>query len=256
MPFRVHELTSIAADEPAETTAPSNDDEDSNDDNNDEDSNNDNNEEDNNDDEEDPDDSNLNTASTLDPDSTETGKSTSTGKESFDHTDPPGGASFITPDPRAGPALYKAGEEITFVWNYTNVLAEPTAVDVLLSCSAASALWTLTGNMSFADPATYVWDSSEQQTDASQPLLTEEYMLIVKDSEIEMDSTPENGYFTRQDLGIAIYLPKDPIDMDDWNCPTCSGGPPELGHQALGFAATMCVITALSFTWFVTGLNL
>lgn len=110
--------------------------------------------------------------------------------------------------------------------------------------------------MSFQDPATYVWDSSVQKTDASQPLLTEEYVLIVKDSEVGLDSTPENGYFTRSDLNIAIYLPRDPTPMDEWTCPTCSGGPPELDHRALGFAATMCVITALSFTWFVTGLNL
>lgn len=243
LPFEPHELTSVAADEPAETSASSDD---------------------NNNDEEDDEDANLNTAATLDPDATQTGSSsggskgnsTRTGKESFDPTDPPGGASFVTPDIRAGPALYKAGDEVTFVWNYTNVLAEPTAVDVLLSCTSPTALWTLTGNMSFQDPATYVWDSSVQKTDASQPLLTEEYILIVKDSEVDVDATAENGYFTRQDLGIAIYLPRDPTPMDEWNCPTCSGGPPELDHKALGFAATMCVITALSFTWFVTGLNL
>ena len=141
-------------------------------------------------------------------------------------------------------------------WNYTNVLAEPTAVDVLLSCSASSLLWTLTGNMSFQDPATYVWDSKVQMTDASKPLLTEEYQIIVKDSEVDIDATPENGYFSKANLAVAVYIPKDPTPMDEWTCPTCSGAIPELDHRALGFAATMCVITALSFTWFVTGLNL
>ena len=237
-------LTGIAAEKAQETTAPS---------------------EDENKTEEDSGGNNLNTAKTMDPDAEQTGsvddndKSNKNGtktKEEFDFTDPAGAATFVTPNVYMGQPLYKAGDEITFAWNYTNVLAEPTAVDVLLSCSSISALWTLTGNMSFSDPATFLWDSRVQQTDASQPLLTEEYLLIVKDSEVEIDATAENGYFVRQDLRIAIYTPREPTPMEDWECPTCSGGPPELDHRALGFAATMCVITALSFTWFVTGLGL
>lgn len=212
---------------------------------------------------------NMNTAGTLDPDATTTatgkgkgksggsrGNSTRTGKEEFDYTDPPGGGTFMTPDPRLGPPLYKAGDEITFGWNYTNVLADPTAVDVILSCSANSAVWTLTSNMSFEDPGSYTWDSKVQQTDSGQRLITEEYVLIIKDSEVEIGDAPENGYFSQATLGLNIYTPKAPTPMSEWDCITCSAGVPELDRRALGFVGTMCLITVASFTWFVAGLNL
>ncbi|SPO01078.1 related to WSC4 Cell wall integrity and stress response component 4 [Cephalotrichum gorgonifer] len=205
---------------------------------------------------------NLNTGATLDPDATPTkgskgGNSTKgTSTETFDVMDPVGRASFITPNIYMGPPLYKAGDEITWVWNYTNLQAEPTAIDLILSCTRQSMAWTLTGNMSFQDPATYTWDSKVQATDPSQPLLTEEYILIVKDSDTEIGDTGKPGYLGRTDQQMNIYLPRDPVSQADWNCPTCNSAPPELDPRALKFMGTMCLLTVLSFTWFVTGLNL
>jgi len=210
---------------------------------------------------------NLNTAATLDPDAPRTtsgakggssgdGKNSTKTREEFDATAPPGGAVMVTPDPRLGAPLIKAGDTVTFTWNYTNVLADPTAVDVLLSCSRVSATWTLTANMSYQDPATYVWDSNVQATDPSQPLLTEEFTMIIKDSDASISDSAQPGYLSRTDVKLEIYTPKDYTPLSEWNCATCSFAASDLDQKALMFATSMCLITIASFTWFVTGLNL
>lgn len=207
----------------------------------------------------------LNTASTLDPDAprpTKTGSSNSKGKgnstehEEFDVTAPAANPVMITPDPLLGPPLYKAGDFVTWAWNYTNLLGTPTAIDLLLACTTVSATWTLTANMSFEEAATYVWDSKEQMTDASQPLLTEKYSLIIKDSDADVTATGEPGYLSASPFIINIYLPKDYTPLSDWNCATCNAARDGLEQKALGFAITMSLITIASFTWFVSGLHL
>ncbi|PKS10296.1 hypothetical protein jhhlp_002047 [Lomentospora prolificans] len=209
---------------------------------------------------------NLNTAATLDPDAPRTtagskgsssggGNSTKT-REEFDPTEPAGGAVMVTPDPRLGNPLIKAGDIVSFTWNYTNLLAEPTAVDVLLSRSGDTNLWTLTANMSFQDPATYTWDTNEQATDASHPLLTDEFTMIIKDSDASVSDTGEPGYLSRTDVKVDIYTPRPYTPLNEWNCATCSAAMSDLDQKALMFATSMCLITVASFTWFVTGLNL
>lgn len=210
---------------------------------------------------------NLNTAGTLDPDAPRTtspsnsggkgssGNSTKT-REEFDPTNPAGNAVLVTPDPRFGNPLIKAGSTVTFTWNYTNLLATPTAVDVLLSRSGDTNLWTLAGNWTFEDPATFTWDTNEQATLASHPLLTDEFTMIIKDAAAEVTDAGEPGYLTRTDVRIDIYTPRPYTPLNDWNCATCSAAMSDLDKKALMFAASMGVVTVASFTWFVTGLNL
>lgn len=210
----------------------------------------------------------LNTATERDPDAPqETGKAKGTGtsgggrnstktqdREEFDPTDPVGAVVMVTPDIRFVQPLYKAGEFVTWVWNYTNVLAEPTAVDVILSLPTQSATWTLAGNQTFQDPQTFTWDSGVQATDVAGQLLTGQYKLIIKDSDTDMDTPPEPGYLSKSDFSIGIYIPREAIDLKDWNCATCSAAPPQLSQKALGFASSMALATVATFTWFVAGL--
>lgn len=211
---------------------------------------------------------NLNTAVTLDPDAPQTtsgskGKGSSSSnsnstktREEFDPTNPAGGAVMVTPDPRFGNPLIKAGDIVSFTWNYTNVLADPTAVDVLLSRTSDTNLWTLAANMSYQDPATFTWDTSVQRSDASHPLLTDEFTMIIIDSDASIDDTGSPGYLSRTDVKLDIYIPRDYTPLSDWNCATCSAAMSDLDQKALVFATSMCLITVASFTWFVTGLSL
>lgn len=188
------------------------------------------------------------------------GSGTGTGSRStqteFDPEDPVASIVMVTPAPTdPGLRLYKINDIITFGWNYTNLQATPTAIDVLVSCSVASATWTLTQNMTWESEGAYTWDSSEQATAVQSPLLTEEYTLIIFDSDLGIDSTPEPGYLSTFDqFTFDMYEGRPYKPLDQWNCPTCSAAPPSLGSQALGFAVTMGVVAVTSFTWFVAGL--
>ncbi|GJN69517.1 hypothetical protein VFPFJ_06241 [Purpureocillium lilacinum] len=186
---------------------------------------------------------------------TKTGKTHST----FAPDSPPGGVSMLTPAPnlQATP-LYKIGDDVTWSWNYTSLQGTPTAVDVLVSCSVASNTWTLTSNMTFATSVNYVWETKEEAGSVQNPLLTEMYTLIVKDSDTQITSAPEPGYLgTWQQFRFGLYAPQPYVPYSEWKCPgQCSSGSSLFDRQAIGLAVSMSVVTFLSFTWFVAGLGL
>ncbi|OAA65055.1 hypothetical protein ISF_04465 [Cordyceps fumosorosea ARSEF 2679] len=179
---------------------------------------------------------------------------------SFAPDSPVGGVSMIVPANTAlGTALYKISDYVTFSWNYTSLQGTPTAVDVLASCSTARATWTLTGNMTFATSVEYVWDTKVQANDPNQPLLTEQYSLIIKDSDISMTDTPEPGYLgVSTALSFGLYSGKAYQNWSQWTCPGChaSAASPAVHGQSIKFAATMSIATVIGFTWFVTGLGI
>ncbi|ROT42775.1 hypothetical protein SODALDRAFT_375037 [Sodiomyces alkalinus F11] len=204
----------------------------------------------------------LNTARI--PSATPSGSGSPSGSDSddrtttteFDPTLPAGNVVMLTPAPTdPGPKLYKIGDYVTFGWNYTDLRATPTAVDVLVSCARATATWTLTQNMTFSTKGEYTWDSREQATAVQSPLLTEEYTLIIYDADSEITATARPGYLSVFDqFKFDMYEPRPYTPLADWNCPTCSAAVPSIDRKALGFALTMSVVTVLSFTWFVTGI--
>jgi hypothetical protein len=171
---------------------------------------------------------------------------------------PAGGVEMLTPTQIAGSTpLYKIGNEIEWAWNYTSLLGTPTAVDVLVSCATASETWTLSSNMSFATSVNFTWDTTKQRDDTEQPLLTELYTLIVKDSDAEISDSPEAGYLgAYSGFTFGLYAPQPYTPMADWKCIACDSAAPSLNSQALGLAVFMSLISVLSFTWFVTGLGL
>lgn len=164
---------------------------------------------------------------------------------------------MLTPTALPGSTpLYKIGNEIEWGWNYTSLRGTPTAIDVIASCSKASTTWVLASNMTFATSANFTWDTSKEADDNDNPLLTELYTLIVKDSDAEMSDTPEAGYLgVYSGFTFGLYAPQPYTPMADWKCVACNSAP-TLGSQALGMALMMSFISVLSFTWFVTGLGL
>lgn len=187
-------------------------------------------------------------------------KKTSTGKKhkTFNPVDPPGGVVVMTPaTTQQATPLYKIGDYVTFGWNYTSLQGDPTAVDVLVSCSVATQTWTLTSNMTFATKASLVWDTENDADVKETPLLTEMYTLIIKDSDSSITDMAEPGYLdVFSGLKFGMYAPQPYTPLADWTCAGCNAAISEIERHALGFTVTMTILTVASFTWFVTGLGL
>ncbi|KAL7814913.1 hypothetical protein V8C44DRAFT_324826 [Trichoderma aethiopicum] len=184
--------------------------------------------------------------------------SKTTEHKQFDPESPPGSVVMQTPgvfDRSA--ALYKIGDYITWGWNYTHVLGTPTAIDVLISCSTASETWTLTSNMTWKTSVAYTWDSSVQETSVESPLPVAMYTLIIKDSDASISDVPDAGYLgTFSSFTFGLYTPQPYTPFPEWRCDACNAALSKFDHQVLGFAITMGLVTVLSFTWFVSGLDL
>lgn len=163
-----------------------------------------------------------------------------------------------TPNTAISPSgLYRVSDFVTWSWNYTSLQANPTAVDVIVSCSSASATWTLTSNMTFATSVNYVWDTKREANDANNPPLVAMYTLIVKDSAVDISRRPEPGYLnvaTAYQFGLYTSLPYVPFN--EWQCPGCSSASSIFNSQVVGLAVMMSFVTVASFTWFVSGLGL
>ncbi|KAL2129495.1 hypothetical protein VTI74DRAFT_7682 [Chaetomium olivicolor] len=202
---------------------------------------------------------------------TRTGKATGTGRMSgngtttqapkkteFNPQDPPGGIVMVTPAATAGYQLYKIGDFVTWGWNYTNVQGTPTAIDLYVKCSKVPSPWTVTQNMSFADPGSYTWDTKAfQSAHVVNPLLTEEYTLVVADADGGISATPEPGYLAPANGAVfGLYEPQEYHDNGDgYQCASCSGAMSGLDNRAVGVAVVMSAATVLSFTWFVAGVE-
>lgn len=169
-----------------------------------------------------------------------------------------GGIEMLTPNTvQVASALYKVGDNIELAWNYTNVLVTPTAIDVLVSCSAASETWTLTANMTFETEVNFIWETEDDADNADKPLLTAMYTLIVKDVDADVTERPSSGYLgAYSGFVFGLYHPIAYTPLADWECTVCNAGPGGFDSQALKMAVTMALITFCGFTWFVAGLGL
>ncbi|KAH9906475.1 hypothetical protein F4778DRAFT_778870 [Xylariomycetidae sp. FL2044] len=180
-------------------------------------------------------------------------------RTTFDSADQPGGVTMITPAATAGSALYRIESQtpITWVWNYTSLQGTPSAIDVLVSCSKASATWTLTQNMTFEPTATFTWDTNKYQEEnaTENPLLTEQYTLLIYDADSSISATAEAGYLSAYSgFTFGLYTARPYTPLGEWKCATCSAASGDLERKALGFALSMSLITILTFTWYVTGI--
>ncbi|RYP48831.1 hypothetical protein DL768_005339 [Monosporascus sp. mg162] len=177
-------------------------------------------------------------------------------RTTFDPIDGAGSVVMVTPGITDGFQLYKIENPtpITWVWNYTSLQGTPTAIDVKVSCSVASATWTLTQNMTFRSPATFTWDTNNFETPGQDELLTEQYTLLVHDSDGSPTDQAEPGYLAPFDgFRFGLYHKGEYKPLNEWDCVTCSAANGDLDRKALGFAVSMSAITVLTFTWYVAG---
>lgn len=163
---------------------------------------------------------------------------------------------MLTPAATDDYQLYKLKKEfITFAWNYTNLQGTPTAVDVLVSCSAASQTWTLTQNMTFTTKAAYVWDIEKfQNENIKSQLPTQQYTLVIHDSDSAITEASEPGYLSPfTNFVFGLYMPREAVPLSIWECVSCSGAMSMMEVRALSGVLAMSAVTVLTFTWFVAG---
>ncbi|RYP77694.1 hypothetical protein DL770_007040 [Monosporascus sp. CRB-9-2] len=177
-------------------------------------------------------------------------------RTTFNPIDGAGSVVMVTPGLTDGFQLYKIENPtpITWVWNYTQLQGTPTAIDVKVSCSVASATWTLTQNMTFRSPATFTWDTLNYETPGQDELLTEQYTLLVHDSDGSPTDQAEPGYLAPFDgFRFGLYRKVEYTPLNEWDCVTCSAANGDVDRKALGFAISMSAITVITFTWYVAG---
>jgi hypothetical protein len=176
---------------------------------------------------------------------------------SFDARLPAGGVSMITPAVISGEQYFKIGDYVTFAWNYTSVLADPTYINVLATCTQNQQLYTIAANQTYAVNGTQAvtWDTgSYQATAVGDPLLTETYTLIILDAESSITAQAQAGYLAVYDqYTFGMYTPQPYTPLNEFQCATCSAALSDMERRALGVVIGMSVITVLSFTWFVGG---
>jgi hypothetical protein len=165
---------------------------------------------------------------------------------------------MITPAPISGEQYFKIGDFVTFAWNYTSVLADPSAVNVMATCTANQQLYTIAMNQTFSNGTQAVtWDTgSYQATAVSDPLLTQTYTLIIYDAASSISAQAQAGYLAVYDqYTFGMYTPQPYTPLNEFQCATCSAALSDMERRALGFMIGMSLITVLSFTWFVGGMR-
>ncbi|BCS30432.1 uncharacterized protein APUU_80735S [Aspergillus puulaauensis] len=162
---------------------------------------------------------------------------------------PPGGISMISPA-SSSTTYFKIDEIITFVWNYTSLSITPSAVNVVATCSLNSATYTISSNMSVEETQTVKWDTGKYQANATAPLLTATYTLIVYDESKDIDDTAGAGELDKGTYMFGMYEKQPYTPLSDFVCATCSGAMSSMGLLGLKMAVGMGLITFLSFTWF------
>jgi len=186
---------------------------------------------------------------------------------------PAGGVNMITPSALAQTTYYRISDHVTFAWNYTSLSVKPSRIDAIVSCSANSASYTLLSNASFEKTGSVVWDTLPDVT-GTAPLLTETYTLVIYDAAEAVTAVAGPGRLgVSNDFMFGMYLPQSytplscklsgqtEIAISDtltartaWKCAVCSAAISDTERQALKFMFGMCLVTVLSFTWFVSGL--
>jgi len=106
---------------------------------------------------------------------------------------------MITPGVFAGAQYYKVGDWVTLAWNYTSVSIYPSNIDIMATCTANQATYTLAVNQTVDKSGGEIfWDTGAYQSSATVPLLTETYTLMIYDSQGDVSAAPRAGY-----LGLA-----------------------------------------------------
>jgi len=151
------------------------------------------------------------------------GSKTTSKPKSYDNRLPAGGISLVTPNALAGSQFYKVGDFVTFAWNYTSLSQTPSAIDILATCTANQATYTIAVNQS-ASETQVVWDT-KNTPDGQKPFLTEKYTLLIYDAESSVSAAPRAGYLAVfNSFQFGMYTPKPYVPFSEYTCANCESG--------------------------------
>lgn len=141
---------------------------------------------------------------------------------SIDPRLPAGTISLKTPGATESTYI-KIGQLATFEWDYVSVSVTPRHLNIQAICSHNSETYTLATSHA-ARETQWVWDTEEFQANATVPLLTSKYTLQVYDSEQNMTVVAKAGYLAPFSQTFAMYSPKAPTPLAEYNCVGCKNG--------------------------------
>ena len=115
----------------------------------------------------------------------------------------------MTPSALATSTYYKIGvDSVSFAWNYTSLSVTPSKIDILVTCTANQATYTLSSNVSFEETGSVVWDTRPEET-GTAPLLTEQYTLIIHDAEKAVTDVAAAGHLgSYNQFTFGMYIPQ------------------------------------------------
>lgn len=169
----------------------------------------------------------------------------------FDPRDPAGGIAMVTPGPFAGPQIYKIGDWVTFAWNYTSLSVTPSAIDILATCTANQATYTLAVNQSVQETGKVLWDTGAYQSTASVPLLMATYTLMIYDAESSVSATAKPGYLsTQKTFTFGMYMPQKYVPFNEFQCANCNSAMSAFGSMTFRVMLITCGTTIGSLLYF------
>lgn len=169
----------------------------------------------------------------------------------FDPRDPAGGIAMVTPGPFAGPQIYKIGDWVTFAWNYTSLSVTPSAIDILATCTANQATYTLAVNQTVEETGKVLWDTGAYQATASIPLFMATYTLVIYDAESSVTAAPRPGYLATQKLfTFGMYEPKKYVPFSEFQCANCNSAMSAFERMTLKAMLITCGTTIGSLAYF------
>ncbi|KAJ8108092.1 hypothetical protein OPT61_g8410 [Boeremia exigua] len=158
---------------------------------------------------------------------------------------------MVTPGVLAGSQFYKVGDFVTFAWNYTSLSQTPSAIDILATCTANQATYTIAVNHSAAETSV-VWDTSNPPS-GQVPFLTEKYTLLIYDAESSVSAAPRAGYLgVFNSFQFGMYTPQPYVPFSEYECTNCNGA---LSHfekmtlKALLFTTGTTIGSLVYFTY-------
>jgi hypothetical protein len=160
-----------------------------------------------------------------------------------------GSISLMTPAATDGYMLYKIGDVLTWVWNYTDVIIEPTAINVVAYCSEASADFTITQNASWPITAA-TWDTGEYQSTATAKLLVATYTLNIWDASKQRTAAATAGYlYGYSSWTFGLYTPQSYVPLAGMRIPRCEWGGERLTRAQTSYAPP---VTVVRVRWILT----
>ena len=161
---------------------------------------------------------------------------------------------MVTPGVFDGQQYYKIGDWVHLAWNYTSLSVTPSAVDVLATCTANQATYTLALNQSVQATGEVFWNTktyNEDNPNAAQ-LLTEMYTLMIYDSNTSVTDAAKPGYLAPyKQFTFGMYSPQPYTPWADFKCANCNGA---LSHferltlKAIFFTSATTIASLLYFT--------